>query len=416
MKYFISILVSILLTLECYGQSVKYFRTYILDKRTYELKMIFPLNLEVANKTSCYCAKYDKTGRLTEFYVIKNGKTLVNSIGATKIKIEYKGNIETRSYFDINNKPDYFIQGVHKLSIQRNYKNNQLAVRLLNQNNIPSPDNNGVSTYIYTLNSRGWIVKEQYQDKNGKFIAKSDSCLNVIYKWTEDKVSYTSDASYQYSKNIRMNDKNRSVRLIKTYNKQLLLPVKEEGFEYERDSIEIVKKTALVKYDLNGSIKEIKKFRSDNNLLDDFYLYFAKYDKYGNIVELQKKQSYTFENSRKVFLRNGDYILTKVNYNSKGSAAKFIYCNVNGELIDLGKGYSIHECIYDSLDRTIEERYYDNQNNLIDANAEIVKWNDATKKYNISTKKTAIIKNEYEGGKIVKTYYYNAKNELISEE
>lgn len=172
----------------------------------------------------------------------------------------------------------------------------------------------------------------------------------------------------------------------------------------------------MLKYNLNGRIKEIKRVRSDNGFLYDFYFTSFKYNKHANIEEIQQKSSFTFKDNKIVILHNGDYILTKTTHNSKGSNVKTISCNANGELIDLDEGYSIHECIYDSLDRMIEERYYDNQNNLIDANAEIVKWNDATKKYNISTKKTAIIRKEYEGNKIVKTYYYNAKNELISEE
>ena len=416
MKYSISILVSILLTLECYGQSVKYFRDCIFDERTYTLKMIFPLNLEVAKKTNCYCAKYDKMGRLTSYYFMKNGKAQENSIWTTEAKIEYQGNIQNISLFNVTYKPQYISSFERKLSIQRNYKNNQIVVKRFNKDNILSRDNDGISIYIYTLNSRGWIVKEQYQNERGEFIAKTDSCLNIVYKWTEDKVSFTSDASYQYSKNIRMSSQNRVVRLIKTYDKQSLLNVNMERFEYEKDSVDIVKKTATVKYDSNGNIEEVKRNRYENDMYDGFYYYSAQYDKYGNISKTQKKQSFTFQNGRKVFFRNGEYVLINVNYYSKGSVSKYIYCNANGEVIDIGKGYSVHECIYDNSDRVIEERYYDKLNNLIDANADVVNWNDDTKKYSITTKTAAIIKSEYRDTKIIKRRYYNAKNELISEE
>lgn len=161
MKYFISILVFILFALECNGQSVKYFRNYIIDERTYTLKMIFPLNLDIVKKTSCYCAKYDKTGRLTSFNFMKNGKAHETSIGLSKVKIEYQGNIEKISFFNINNKPQYIIPYGHKISIQRDYKKNQLVVKLFDQNDIHSPNYTGISKYIYIkfkrLDSKGAI-------------------------------------------------------------------------------------------------------------------------------------------------------------------------------------------------------------------------------------------------------------------
>lgn len=428
MKLFIlTVILSIVFIFNANSQSIKYFRSYIFDERTFELKPIYRVNDSIVDKIDCFAVTYDNLGRISKMCFMKKGQIAeIDYIGISKIIVEYKGNFENRCYFDIKGNPTLNTLMVHKYSIQKNYKKNQLLVKCFDKNGLLAPDINGISTYLYTLDSRKWILKEQFIDTNGLFF-DNESYWHVNNKWTENSNSVTKDMTFHYKSDIKQYNKNRLLRIVRILDKRSLLTLKETTYEIKKDSVKTHITIFSAKYDINGNCIEIKKSFLVGKLLNGESVKSFKYDKFGNIMEIDSKFS-DFTHSVNIVTNSG-YTSSKTEYDFAGNILKYSMYDSENVLTDSEYGFAVQEFIYDNKNRKIEEkkfdkkglpvvnqiflvkRKYDDNNNIIEESY----WG-ANNKLMGNKNNVAIIRSEYDmTGEVKNLKYYDINDNLMFE-
>ena len=132
-----------------------------------DISGIHPISQSTAKSTSHYIFRYDNSGKLVE--IINNHyhtekKHPLASIGAYKLKFEYKAGKEIRTFFDPNDKRISNDRGVHKEVFH--YDNNQQKVKLefydLNDESVES--NWGISEYHWST-TEDLIIEKRFNLK-----------------------------------------------------------------------------------------------------------------------------------------------------------------------------------------------------------------------------------------------------------
>src|ERR1035437_6342279 len=87
---------------------VEYYRNLLFNETPYDIeKGIHPLTADQAKTINNYKFTYDKTGRLLSVEFVRNNVLLGYSSmqGAAKITYDYSTSLQTKHYFDKDNKP-----------------------------------------------------------------------------------------------------------------------------------------------------------------------------------------------------------------------------------------------------------------------------------------------------------------------
>ncbi|MEJ6792628.1 MAG: nuclear transport factor 2 family protein [Lacinutrix sp.] len=133
-----------------------------------ELAGIHPISNKTAMSTSHYIFNYDKNGKLNEIinnhYHTEKQHPLA-SIGVYKMVITYEGNIETRTFFDLNNKRITNDRQVYKEVFTYSNKGFKTKLDFYDLEDKPMESNWKISTYVWTKHKE-LIIERRYNLEN----------------------------------------------------------------------------------------------------------------------------------------------------------------------------------------------------------------------------------------------------------
>ncbi|MFK5983597.1 MAG: S41 family peptidase [Flavobacteriaceae bacterium] len=196
MKYFLLTIVFLSCSLFTEAQTTKYFKHLVFRETPYsKTEGRITLSEDESKNTNHFKLSYDTSNRLILIeYLYKNSLINLNRSGildgkralASKTKIDYTKNTETRIFFDVDNKPVSNGMGVFKEVYLYNKKGKRIGLKFYNKND--EPINNSWNIFEYTwkhVNNNS--VLETRKDVNGVNVTMRPyyKFYNVLYKFND---------------------------------------------------------------------------------------------------------------------------------------------------------------------------------------------------------------------------------------
>lgn len=327
MKYFLLTLVFLSCNLFTEAQTAKYFKHLVFRETPYsKTEGRIQLTEDESKNTNHFKLSYDTSNRLILIeYLYKDNLIDLNRSGildgkralASKTKIDYTKNTETRIFFDVDNKPASNGMGVFKEVYLYNKKGKRIGLKFYNKND--EPINNSWNIFEYTwkhVNNNS--VLETRKDVNGVNVTMRPyyKFHNVLYKFNDKGLL------------LSMNNVDKRLKLI-------------------NDETGIATDKAI--YDKNNNLINFKFFNTKNTPTVGSFLGtaggFATYDDNGNCLKYAT-----------VGL-DGNY---KVDKRSNGAYSKYKFDSI-GNLIERSN-YGIDNKIQKRREVTNVKYIYDKDN------------------------------------------------------
>ena len=321
MKYFLLTLVFLSCSLFTEAQTAKYFKHLVFRETPYsKTEGRIQLTEDESKNTNHFRLSYDTSNRLILIeYLYKNNLIKLNRSGlldgkralASKTKIDYTKNTETRLFFDVDNKPTTNGMGVFKEVYLYNKKGKRIGLKFYNKND--EPINNSWNIFEYTwkhINNNS--VLETRKDLNGENVTMRPyyKFHNVLYKFNDKGLL------------LSMNNVDKRLELI---NDETGIAIDKATYDEENNLVSFKFLNAENKpvlgsflgtaggfatYDNNGNCLKYATVNLDGNFMiskrsNDAYSKY-KFDSIGNLVE---RSSYGIDN--KIQMRRG---VTSVKY------------------------------------------------------------------------------------------------------
>ena len=324
MKHFLLTIVFLSCSLLTEAQTAKYFKHLIFRETPYsKTEGRITLSEDESKNTNHFKLSYDTFNRLILIeYLYKNNLINLNRSGlldgkralASKTKIEYTKNTETRTFFDIDNKPVSNGMGVFKEVYSYNKKGKRIGLKFYNKND--EPINNSWNIFEYTwkhINDNS--VLETRKDVNGVNVTMRPyyKFHNVLYKFNDKGLL------------LSMNNVDESLNLIN-----------------DKTGIATDKAT----YDKNNNLISFKFFNAENKPVVGSFLGtaggFATYDKNGNCL---KYATVGLDGNYKISKRSND-AYSKYKFDSIGNLVERNSYDVDNKM-QIRRGVSTVKYIYD---------------------------------------------------------------------
>ncbi len=311
MKHFIFTIVLLSCSLFAKAQTTKYFKHLVFRETPFsETEGRIPLTEAEVKNVNHFKLDYDVQNRLISVEYKYNQNLIdLNRSGildgkralASKTKIDYSKNTETRIFFDVDNKPASNGMGVFKEVYSYNKKGKRIALKFYNKND--EPINNSWNIFEYTwkhINDNS--VLETRKDVNGVNVTMRPyyKFHNVLYKFNDKGLL------------LSMNNVDKKLKLIN-----------------DETGIAIDKAT----YDKNNNLINFKFFNTEKKPAVGSFLGtaggFATYDKNGNCL---KYATVGLDGNFKISKRSND-AYSKYKFDSIGNLIERSYYDTNGSIL-----------------------------------------------------------------------------------
>jgi YD repeat-containing protein len=306
---------------------VEYYRTLQFSETPYDIeKGIHPLTAEQAKAINSYKFTYDKTGRLLSVEYVRNNVLLGYSSmqGAAKITYDYSNNIQTKHYFDKDNKP---IESTDVFAAQYSLDpgGKRTGLMFLGKDGSMVENRNKIHSYTWSVLPNGMVRELRYNLK-GEETVMNPFCPFYELRFTYNDKGYTTrmanfkaDTLYNctaencgdigvsyftFKPNLSGDLENFSVFNVTGQMSNLywgwskrINKVDENGYvlettlfdqdnEYVKGKLVPVTRNA---YDIHGAVIEVKNLDKDGNLINSpdngVAITQYKYDELGNRTE-----------------------------------------------------------------------------------------------------------------------------------
>lgn len=316
----------------------------------------YPTKKEYAEEGACWELKYDKQGRLIEASSVKNSLLYKQSdLGFAHVSIKYEPGKETRAFFNEYAKPIQHSPGVSKIVYSYDTAGKCISEEYLDSSEKPVGDSLGVVKYVYL-----------YEPNNDSTIVMLR--LNTLGDTINDSRGVFKDI-------IKLNERGY---------------IKEIVYLDQRDScINSTKGVAIIKciYDDNDNLIEGDFFDNEGNraIYEDIGAAVVKgfYDKYGYLqtlyyydknMQLTDNTSTKYAISKKTYAENG-LLLKHENIKSDSSSSEVFKYDDHGTLLEMGyhdangnyimnneQGYAIFQILTDSITGLVTDNRFLDQN------------------------------------------------------
>ncbi|MBP1663500.1 MAG: hypothetical protein H6Q19_640 [Bacteroidetes bacterium] len=346
----------------------KYFRRFYIDTRQYQLRTEIPISKEKAGYTYAYKVLYDDKDRIVDARYLVRGSQTYNGSGFTGLTILYSDSVEKRTFVNAKNQP-VKEKGVYSYSLVLNSQRQPVKRINFDSKGVISEDENGIASYSWSLNEKGWIISEKYFDCNYIPVQHKKGFFEEKCYWGENADSYI--IRYEY------------------YNKDGNLTKKKDGVSI--NILRFDKKTE--------SLQEIKNYNANNQLTESKEGYASSdfsYDKYGNRI-----QQRFLDKNNKLTENTSGIAIFEYRFDTLQNIAEKNCYGKKKELKPLGEtGIARVVYKYDINGNPVENRFYDANGNLKENN-----------------KHEAIIRWTYDSPncKLLSIKGYNAKDQWVSE-
>lgn len=135
-----------------------------------EIKGIFPMSAKKAESQPHYIFHYDANGRVSEIENNSYGNPRrhpLTSFGTKFVKISYGNGLQTREYFDVNNKPMMNIRGVHKEVFKVDADGFIYQLNFFNDSNKAVESRWNIAEYKWQQKDN-WVIERRYNLKGEK--------------------------------------------------------------------------------------------------------------------------------------------------------------------------------------------------------------------------------------------------------
>jgi YD repeat-containing protein len=306
---------------------MEYYRNLQFSETPYDIeKGTHPLTAEQAKAINSYKFTYDKTGRLLSVEYVRNNVLLGYSSmqGAAKITYDYSNNMQTKHYFDKDNKP---IEpgGVFGAQYSLDAGGNRTGLMFLDKDGSMVENRNKIHSYTWSVLPDGMVRELRYNLK-GEETVMNPFCPFYELRFTYNDKGYTTrmanfkaDTLYNctaencgdigvsyftFTPNQNGDLENQSVFNVTGQMSNLywgwskrINKVDENGYvlettvfdqdnEYVKGKLVPVTRNA---YDSHGALIEVKNLDKDGNLINSqdngVAITQYKYDELGNRTE-----------------------------------------------------------------------------------------------------------------------------------
>lgn len=305
-------------------------------------------NTPIANKDGFYGKIYevDNNGAVTaEYGINSDGDIEENIYGMFKLQLSYDGkyNLIKEEFFDNNNNLIYIGDHYGYSYIEKEYdKNGNLIKKSFFNENKQSILSNyfGSASIVYNPDSKGNITNIISYDENGKLFL----------------IPYIIDNFITYCMHTMKYDNNGNIIEGAFYDVNTNKYITGEIYhKYRR------------KYDDNDNLIEESYYDKNDNLIicdSNYSIYKRKYDENYNLIE----ESYYDANGNPT-IQEEYYHLAEYKYNKYNQITNKKYYGPSNKLVlgfyGFNSKFADTRIKYDRTGNVIEERYYDDFNNLI---------------------------------------------------
>lgn len=349
MKKYQSIIFSILFFASISAQEhEKYFRRFYIDTRQCQIRTEIPISKEKAEHTFAYKVLFDDKDRIIDVRYFVRGSQTFNELGFTEMTIIYSDSIEKRTFVNAKKQPIKY-NGIYSYSLLLNSQKQPVKLINFNSKGVICEDVNGIASYSWSLNEKGWIIAEKYFDCNYKPVQHKQGFFEQKCYWEENADSYVIRYEY-YDKDgnltkkkdgvsintLRFDKKTESLQEIKNYNENNQLVASKEGYVSTDFS-----------YDKHGNRIQQRFLDKNNNLTENksgIAIMEYKYDTLQNVTE---KIFYGKKKELKPFEETGIARLV-YKYDLNGNPTEYRFYDAKGNLKENNKHEAIIRWTYDS--------------------------------------------------------------------
>jgi YD repeat-containing protein len=317
-------------------------------------------NVAVMNEGwSIVRTKTDRYGNpIEEAYYNQSDEPTMTNNGYHKIQweLDSRGNELKKSFWDLSGRPSINrISGCHAL--EKEFDSHNLTIRqtCMWAGHIIGPDIDGVTTYLFSYNTRGQITENTALDAKGQLTSSVSGYARYVQRYDEAG-RVIEIAFYDASGNPAQTHKGYSTLKYEYDGRGLLTTTTYYG----RDGNPVLHSDGYARlqkrFDTYGNPIEEKYFGSDGkraSIYDGTSGSISTYDSNGNRIEM----TYINSNGERTLSADGTTGFRSM-YDSFGSEVSHTNLGVRNEPTFSGDGIVSWEATYDSLGREITRAYY----------------------------------------------------------
>jgi len=226
-----------------------------------DIKGINPITKEQSLNQPHYIFSYSENGKLSEIlnksYHVQKRHPLTN-FGAFKVTFSYKGNQETRLFFDVNNQPMANIKGVFKEVYSFDNKGFKHKASFYNKEDKPMESRWKIANYQ-------WFQKDNWVIENRFNLKKEKQLLSPYFHFATTAIEY--DALGNPYKHFNLNEKLEVIN-------------NKDGIAYYQDS-----------YNEQGLHIKYAYYNKDTKIINNQWAFayaIKNYDQLGNYLHATK--------------------------------------------------------------------------------------------------------------------------------